>query len=397
MEELQLGDARNHGMPLEALRYPVTPVGLHYLLIHYDIPVIDARRLAARGRRRASSDRWSSRSATCAAMPATTRVADDGVRRQRPRAARPAPGEPAVAASKRSARASGPASRCDMCWTRPVSRADAVEVLFTGADRGIEGGVEQAYQRSIPVDVATSGDVLLAYDLNGAPLPPQHGFPLAFVVARLVRHDQREVAERHHRDRRTVRRLPADRRLPASPDRGRPRRAAVAHGAAVADGAARHPRLLHPGPHRCAPASASSTGRAWSGMAPIVAVEVSTDGGRTWQPRRARRVRPTAGEWQAGDRVGMPSPASTSCAAAPPTRPATASPSSRSGTAAATPTTPSTASRSPSADRSGAGIPSRRRTLGPQAVLGDGLVGKRKPTRPPGPGVGPDRRRRGLR
>jgi hypothetical protein len=30
MEELQLA-TRNHGMPLEALRYPVTPVGLHYL------------------------------------------------------------------------------------------------------------------------------------------------------------------------------------------------------------------------------------------------------------------------------------------------------------------------------------------------------------------------------
>ena len=38
--ELRLA-ARNHGMPLEALRYPVTPVGLHYLLIHYDIPAVD--------------------------------------------------------------------------------------------------------------------------------------------------------------------------------------------------------------------------------------------------------------------------------------------------------------------------------------------------------------------
>ena len=40
-EELQLA-ARNHGMPLEALRWDVTPVGLHYLLIHYDIPLVDA-------------------------------------------------------------------------------------------------------------------------------------------------------------------------------------------------------------------------------------------------------------------------------------------------------------------------------------------------------------------
>ena len=39
-EELQLA-ARNHGIPLEALRYDVTPAGLHYLLIHYDIPDVD--------------------------------------------------------------------------------------------------------------------------------------------------------------------------------------------------------------------------------------------------------------------------------------------------------------------------------------------------------------------
>src|SRR5438094_17013 len=40
LEELQLA-ARNHGMPLEALRHAITPVGLHYLLIHFDVPVVD--------------------------------------------------------------------------------------------------------------------------------------------------------------------------------------------------------------------------------------------------------------------------------------------------------------------------------------------------------------------
>ena len=38
--ELRLA-ARNHGLPLEALAYDLTPAGLHYLLIHYDIPVVD--------------------------------------------------------------------------------------------------------------------------------------------------------------------------------------------------------------------------------------------------------------------------------------------------------------------------------------------------------------------
>ena len=46
-DELQLA-ARNHGMPLEAMRYDVTPPGLHYLLTHYDIPVVDPSHLALR-------------------------------------------------------------------------------------------------------------------------------------------------------------------------------------------------------------------------------------------------------------------------------------------------------------------------------------------------------------
>ena len=32
---------RNHGFPLEMLRYDITPLGLHYLLIHFDIPHVD--------------------------------------------------------------------------------------------------------------------------------------------------------------------------------------------------------------------------------------------------------------------------------------------------------------------------------------------------------------------
>ena len=56
LEELQLA-ARNHGMPLEALRYDLTPVGLHYLLIHFDIPYVDAGDVAARDRRARSSGR----------------------------------------------------------------------------------------------------------------------------------------------------------------------------------------------------------------------------------------------------------------------------------------------------------------------------------------------------
>ncbi|HZD78846.1 MAG TPA: molybdopterin-dependent oxidoreductase, partial [Actinomycetota bacterium] len=40
-EELELA-TRNQGMPLEALRYDLTPVGMHYQLVHFDVPALDA-------------------------------------------------------------------------------------------------------------------------------------------------------------------------------------------------------------------------------------------------------------------------------------------------------------------------------------------------------------------
>ena len=40
-DEVRLAN-RNHGAMLELLRCPVTPLGGHYLLNHFDVPVIDA-------------------------------------------------------------------------------------------------------------------------------------------------------------------------------------------------------------------------------------------------------------------------------------------------------------------------------------------------------------------
>ena len=63
LDELALA-TRNHGMPLEALRYDVTPPGLHYVLTHYDIPAVDPVDLAAGDRRggRPAARRWPSTS-----------------------------------------------------------------------------------------------------------------------------------------------------------------------------------------------------------------------------------------------------------------------------------------------------------------------------------------------
>jgi sulfite oxidase len=59
------------------------------------------------------------------------------------------------------------------------SDPDVKHVQFEGLDRGVDG----AYGASIPLDVAADGDVVLAYEMNGQPLPVDHGFPLRAVVS----------------------------------------------------------------------------------------------------------------------------------------------------------------------------------------------------------------------
>ena len=54
--------------------------------------------------------------------------------------------------------------------------------MFTGADHGVQGGVEQDYERSLTVGDALRPEVLLAYEMNGRPLEPQHGAPVRLLV-----------------------------------------------------------------------------------------------------------------------------------------------------------------------------------------------------------------------
>jgi DMSO/TMAO reductase YedYZ molybdopterin-dependent catalytic subunit len=60
----------------------------------------------------------------------------------------------------------------------------AREVVFRGADRGAVDGKDEPirFERSLNLDDAMTGEVLLAYAMNGEPLPIQHGYPLRVVV-----------------------------------------------------------------------------------------------------------------------------------------------------------------------------------------------------------------------
>ena len=63
-------------------------------------------------------------------------------------------------------------------------RDGAQEVLFRGIDSGVVEGLRESihFERSLGVDDARGNRVLLAYAMNGAPLPVQHGFPLRVIV-----------------------------------------------------------------------------------------------------------------------------------------------------------------------------------------------------------------------
>src|SRR6476661_8444588 len=162
-------------MPLEALHYPVTPVGLHYLLIHYDVPVVepDGWRLAI-GALELSLDDLRARPA--AEYTVTMECAGNGRARLEPRPV----SQPWLLEAVGTARWGG--TPLAPLLEKAGVPDGTVEVLFTGLDRGIEGGDEQAFQRALPLEEATRDEVLLAYEMNGAPLPPQHGFPLRLVV-----------------------------------------------------------------------------------------------------------------------------------------------------------------------------------------------------------------------
>jgi DMSO/TMAO reductase YedYZ molybdopterin-dependent catalytic subunit len=159
---------------------------------------------------------------------------------------------------------------------------DAVEILFTGLDRGIEKEVEQSYERALTREEALGDDVLLAYEMNGEPLLPQHGFPLRLVVpgwygmtnvkwlAQITALNEPDTGYqnataywwREHED---------DEGTPVT--RMAPRSLLLPPG--IPDFHTRA-RTVEAGP-------CLLQGRAWSGRAPIARVELSLDGGASWK------------------------------------------------------------------------------------------------------------------
>lgn len=179
LEELQLA-ARNRGLPLEALRYDITPAGLHYLLVHFDIPSLDAShwrlRVGGNVRQRLELSLEEIRSRPRRTLPVTLECAGNGRARLFPRPiSQPWLNEAVSTAEWTGTPLAGVLEEAGL-------GAGTVEVVFTGADHGIEKGCEHDYARSLTPAEARRPEVLLAYEMNGRALEPQHGFPLRLLV-----------------------------------------------------------------------------------------------------------------------------------------------------------------------------------------------------------------------
>jgi DMSO/TMAO reductase YedYZ molybdopterin-dependent catalytic subunit len=280
---------RNRGMPLEALRYDVTPVGLHYLLIHFDIPTVDAGswRLDVGGsvRQELELTLTDIRSRPSRTIPVTLECAGNGRARLDPRPmTQPWLDEAVGTATWTGTSLAGVLEEAGV-------ESDTVEIVFTGADHGIEGGEELDYARSLPLTEAMRPEVLLAYEMNGRPLEPQHGFPVRLLVpgwygmtsvkwlsrveavTEPFRGFHQAIAYHYQQSEED----------PGEPvTRIRPRALMISPG--FPDFPERR-RYVDEG-------LVTIRGRAWSGTAPIVRVEVGVDGG--WDDAKLEEP---VGEW----------------------------------------------------------------------------------------------------
>lgn len=58
----------------------------------------------------------------------------------------------------------------------------AAHVAFTAADLAEGGGATAPYQVSVPLALARERGAMIAWAMNGAPLSPEHGFPLRIIL-----------------------------------------------------------------------------------------------------------------------------------------------------------------------------------------------------------------------
>jgi sulfane dehydrogenase subunit SoxC len=292
-EEIQLA-LRNRGIPLEGLRYAVTPTGMHYLLVHFDIPTVNVAK-------------WHLAVGGMVSKPMTLTL--DEIRK---RPVRRIAVTMECAGNGRALMSPRPISQPWMLeavstaeWTGTPLRellaeaglsTEAVEILFTGLDRGVQGDEFQYYQRSLSLSEANREEILLAYEMNGFPLQPQHGYPLRLIVpgwygmASVKWLDRIEAIAKPFDGYQMTR---SYRYSQAADEQGKPVTLMRVRSLMVPPGFPdflTRTRVVNAGHVRL-------MGRAWAGRSDVLRVEVSTDGGSAWSDANLGK-RPSPFAWR---------------------------------------------------------------------------------------------------
>jgi DMSO/TMAO reductase YedYZ molybdopterin-dependent catalytic subunit len=168
--------------PVEALAIADMPTEFHFVRNHFEVPLTDAGtwRLELGG---AVARPLSLSLDDLRQMPTRTQAVTLECAGHRRREFEPATnGVQWGAGALAEARWTGVALE-DLLLEAALSE-QACEVAFEGADRGKHrtSDLDVPFARSIPLARALTGDVLLAWAMNGRPIPDEHGAPLRVIV-----------------------------------------------------------------------------------------------------------------------------------------------------------------------------------------------------------------------
>jgi len=262
----------------------LTPLERFYLRNHFDVPEVDVRtwRLKVAG---AVENPLSLSLADLEAMPQATveavlQCAGNGRALFAPRV----PGVQWRYGAMGNAEWSGPRLADVLGRARP--RTEAAHLQLQGADRPTLA-TTPLFVRGLPLEKATHPDTILALRMNGKPLAPNHGRPARLVVPGWVADDwmrwltdvevRPDEAKGFYYE--TAYRFPVKPGAPGEAVPADQMRPMTQLNVKSLIGSLDDGQVLRPGAHEI-------VGVAFSGEAGIERVDVSVDGGKTWEAAR---------------------------------------------------------------------------------------------------------------
>jgi DMSO/TMAO reductase YedYZ molybdopterin-dependent catalytic subunit len=283
----------NAEAPPEALHGEITPTDLHYVRSNFALPEHDGTlEISGAVASPVTITLDDLRSLPPVERAVTLECAGNGRL-----ATRPLPtGEPWGDYAVSTARWTG--ARLHEILARAQPNADGVEVRFQGADHGPyhltavldrTDQQELTFERALPLEVAADpgAEILIAYEMNGEPLRPDHGAPFRLLVPHWY-----AVASVKWLKRIDVLTEPFSGEFQTGhyiyewPDKPHERVTLMRVRARITD----------PAPGAVISAGTYTVrGKAWSGTGPITKVDVSLTGAGDWYPAR---VAPATGPYQ---------------------------------------------------------------------------------------------------